>query len=93
MKIRYRLKAQLDIARIHTYLDERSARAASATIARIRAAVDYLANFPHIGHVNNRILNAYEWSVKGLPYVIAYKVNASREEIEILAIFHGAQDR
>ncbi len=92
MKIRYRLEAQLDIARIHIYLDERSVRAASAAIGRIREAINYLANFPHIGHVGH-VRNAHEWPVKGLPYVIVYRVNASREEIEILAIFHGAQDR
>jgi len=92
MKIRYRLEAQLDIARIYTYLDERNALAGSAAIARIREAVDYLADFPRLGHIG-RIRNAHELSVKGLPYVIVYKMNTSKKEIEILAVFHGAQDR
>ncbi len=90
MKIRYRLEARLDIARIRTYLSERNIYAATHIIARIRSAIDYLKEFSHIGH-DGRIAKTYEWQVKGLPYVIVYELR--KNEVLILAIFHGAQDR
>jgi plasmid stabilization system protein ParE len=37
--------------------------------------------------------NALEWVVKGLPYIIVYEINEPRNEVVILAVFHGRQDR
>ena len=35
----------------------------------------------------------YEWVVVGLPYVIVYEVDKTADEVAIIAVFHGAQDR
>ena len=35
----------------------------------------------------------YEWVVVGSPYVIVYELDESADELAIIAVFHGAQDR
>jgi hypothetical protein len=31
--------------------------------------------------------------VVGLPYVIVYEIDEANQEVAIIAVFHGAQDR
>ncbi|MBV9076947.1 MAG: type II toxin-antitoxin system RelE/ParE family toxin, partial [Methylobacteriaceae bacterium] len=37
--------------------------------------------------------NTREWIVTGLPYIIVYEIDWDRDEIVVLNVFHGAQDR
>ncbi len=92
MKVRYRRRAQLDIENIYDYISERNPRAATEVVARIRYAADRLGLWPYMGHLG-RAAGAYEWSVVGLPYVIVYEIDAAADEVAIIAVFHGAQDR
>jgi toxin ParE1/3/4 len=92
MRVRYRRQAQLDIENIHGYIDRRNPRAATEVVARIRRAADRLGTLPHMGHIG-RAAGTYEWVVVGLPYVIVYEVDEAEDEVAIIAIFHGAQDR
>jgi plasmid stabilization system protein ParE len=43
----------------------------------------------HLG----RAPGTYEWIVQGLPYILVYKINADEDEVDVVAVFHGAQDR
>ncbi|HEY2226917.1 MAG TPA: type II toxin-antitoxin system RelE/ParE family toxin [Xanthobacteraceae bacterium] len=61
-------------------------------IARIRSAADRLGVWPYTGHVG-RAPGTYEWVVVGLPYIIVYEVDEDADEVAIIAVFHGAQDR
>jgi plasmid stabilization system protein ParE len=62
-------------------------------VARIRHAAELLAQFPRIGH-EGRVPGTYEWVVRGLPYVIVYDISRGEpDEVVILGVFHGAQDR
>lgn len=92
MKIRYRRRAQLDIENIYEYIDKQNPRAATEVVARIRSAVDRLGTLPYLGHVG-RARRTYEWVVVGLPYIIIYEVDEAADEVAIIAVFHGAQDR
>ena len=92
MKVRYRGQAQLDIYNIHEYIDKRNPRAATEVVARIRYAVDRLGLWPYTGHVG-RAPRTYEWVVVGLPYIIVYEIDEASNEVAIIAVFHGAQDR
>jgi plasmid stabilization system protein ParE len=92
VKVRYRRRAQLDIENIHGYINERNPRAATEVAARIRDAADRLGAWPYTGHVG-RASGTYEWVVVGLPYVIVYEIDESGDEVAIIAVFHGAQDR
>jgi toxin ParE1/3/4 len=92
MKVRYRLRAQLDIEGIHGYIAERNQRAATEVVARIRLAAARLGHLPYIGHLG-RARGTFEWVVVGLPYIIVYEVDEAADEVAIIAVFHGAQDR
>jgi len=61
-------------------------------VARIRYAADRLGLMPYIGHVG-RARETYEWVIVGLPYIIVYEIDQAMEEVAIIAVFHGAQDR
>ena len=92
VRVRYRRQAQLDIENIHEYINHRNPQAATEVVARIRYASDRLGMVPYMGHVG-RAPETYEWAVVGLPYVIVYEVDETLNEVAIIAVFHGAQDR
>jgi toxin ParE1/3/4 len=92
VKVRYRRRAQLDIDSIHRYLHQRNPRAATEVVARIRVAAERLGAWPSIGHLG-RAPGTYEWVVVGLPYVIVYEFNEAADEVAIIAVLHGSQDR
>lgn len=92
MKIRYRQRALRDIDNIHEYIAERNPRAAREVVARIRSAADRLGTWPRAGHIG-RARGTYEWVVVGLPYIIVYEIDEEADELAIIAVFHGAQDR
>jgi len=61
--------------------------------ARIRLAVERLAEFPRMGRAG-RVAGTHEWVVRGLPYIIVYEIGTiDPDELLILGIFHGARDR
>jgi toxin ParE1/3/4 len=48
------------------------------------------------GYIRNRnpVTATHEWVVRGLPYIIVYQTgSADSDEVLILGVFHGAQDR
>jgi toxin ParE1/3/4 len=92
MKVRYTLEAIGHIDAIHAYIEARNPEAARRVITRIRAAAEQLGEFPHIGHLG-LVAGTHEWVVKGLPYVIVHELHARRDEVVVLGVFHGAQDR
>jgi toxin ParE1/3/4 len=92
MKVRYRLRALLDIENIHEYIAKRNPQAAADVIARIRYAADRLGTLPYMGHVG-RDRETYEWVVVDLPYIIVCEVDEARDEVAIVAVFYGAQRR
>jgi toxin ParE1/3/4 len=93
VRVRFTPRAQRHLARIHAYIANRNPVAARRVIRRIRETVHILGEFPFIGH-HGLVPNTREKNVKGLPYVIVYRVETvDRREVVVLAVFHGAQDR
>jgi toxin ParE1/3/4 len=92
MRVRFTLEALGHIAAIHAYIAERNPLSAARVVARILAAAERLGDFPHIGHAG-LAPGTYEWPVTGLPYILVHEVHEEDEEVVILAVFHGAQDR
>ncbi|MBS0296239.1 MAG: type II toxin-antitoxin system RelE/ParE family toxin [Proteobacteria bacterium] len=82
-------EAQRDLVAIRAYIGEESPLAASRVAIQIVAACDRLEHLPERGRPGlvpgTRELTAL-W-----PYVIVYRVRA--DVVEILRIWHGAQDR
>ncbi len=93
MRLRYTAEARGHVAAIFNYLNDRNATAATQVAARIRLAAECLAEFPRIGY-EGLVPGTYEWVVRGLPYIVVYDISLGDEnEIVILGVFHGAQDR
>jgi toxin ParE1/3/4 len=93
MRLRYTVEARHQIAAIYSYISDRNPEAARQVVARIRAAAERLTEFPRIGRAG-RVAGTLEWVVRGLPYIIVYEPAANdAEELLILGVFHGAQDR
>lgn len=66
---------------------------ARSVAERILSAIeDRIRLFPGLGRAG-RVARTREWVVAGLPYIIVYHVDAARDAVEILGIFHGAQQR
>ena len=51
-----------------------------------------LVDQPEMGRPGER-RGTREWVVRGLPYIIVYRVDWNQDEIVLLNVFHGAQDR
>jgi len=92
MTVRFTLEALMHIDGIQFYIERRSPRAAAHIVARIFAEVDRLGEFPQLGRVGI-VPGTYEWTVTGLPYVIVHEVDDDNDQVVVIGIFHGAQDR
>jgi len=90
MRICYRRRAQLDLENIYEYIRNFNPNAAKEVVARIRSAIDRLGTFPHMGHVG-RASGTFEWVVVGSPYIVVYEIDETAEQVEIIAVLHGAQ--
>ncbi len=92
MKIVWLSFAQRDLASIAAYHEA----AANADVARrivqgvVRGASILLDN-PHLGRPSESTDGVHELHVSTLPYLLPYRVVDDR--IEILRVFHEAQDR
>lgn len=75
MKVRFTLDAQVHVAAIHAYINERNPLAASRVVTRIGAATERLAELPYIGRTGAAPATR-EWVVTGLPYIIVYEPRA-----------------
>jgi plasmid stabilization system protein ParE len=92
MKVRFTLEALDHIHAIHFYIAGRSPRAARHIVELIYEECDRLSEFPHMGHVGAPA-GSCEWLVPKLPYIIVHAIDSTKNELIVLAIFHGAQQR
>jgi toxin ParE1/3/4 len=93
MKLRYTARAHRHIGAIYDYIERRNSDAATNVVARIRETAELLRDFPLMGH-EGLISGTRELVVQGLPYVIVHRVLFGEQDVvEILAVFHGAQNR
>ena len=93
MNVVIRESAFADLERIYAWIARDSPRNALSVIQRIDTAIEEkLAFFPFMGRPG-RVPGTREWVVHGLPYLIIYRVDEERDELTVVAIFHGAQDR
>jgi toxin ParE1/3/4 len=89
MRLRWTLEAANDLESISDYLLEQHPQLAQPTVRRIYAEIKELSRFPVRGRIG-RELGTRELILTGLPYVVVFRANDAR--VEILRIFHGAQD-
>jgi plasmid stabilization system protein ParE len=89
MSVVFTRRALRDLANIHAYIVEDDPLAASRMAVELVVACDRLELFPERGRPGLRRNTRELTSV--WPYVIVYRV--LRHNVEILAIWHGAQNR
>lgn len=92
MKVIIREAAYDDLDRIFEWIAKDRPRSAHAVVDRILESAARLGRFPHIGHLGRR-KGTLEWVVPGLPYIVVYQLNLERDVVDVIAVFHGAQDR
>lgn len=92
MKLVFDEKALADLEGIYNWIAKDNASAALAAVERVFASVEHLATFPHVGHAG-RDEGTQEWVVPRLPYIVIYEIHAERDEVIVVAVVHGAQDR
>lgn len=90
MRIRWTPAAVADLQRINDYLKEYHPHYCEATIRKLYGAIQTLKEWPHFGRLG-REEGTRELLFPPLPYVAVYRVKG--RSIEVLRIYHGAQDR
>ena len=90
MRIRWRITAVSDLAKIYDYIANDNPVAALSVTERVSRAVDHLGSFPESGR-QGRAEGTREVVVSGLPYVVVYTVE--EDFVDVIAVFHAAQDR
>lgn len=89
MRIRWTVPAANDLESIKGYLDERFPKFAETTVRTIYERARALKTTPEIGRPGQRH-GTRELPLTPLPYIIVYSIQS--DAIEILHIFHGAQN-
>jgi toxin ParE1/3/4 len=92
MKVIIRERADSDLDRIYAWIEKDNPRAAVEVIRRIRERVGRLASAT-LAHMGRPGLDEGTRELVIGPYIVVYEVREERDEVIVLAIFHGAQDR
>lgn len=88
-QILWRPSALKDLGKIHQYIAERSLQGANRVINQIYKDIQRAGLFPLSGR-NGQTPYTYELVVIQFPYVVVYEIC---DDIEVIAVFHTAQDR
>jgi plasmid stabilization system protein ParE len=89
MRIRWTPAAAADLQHISDYLKERHPHYRQSTMRKLYDTVRALKQWPDRGRIGED--GTRELFFPPLPYVAVYRVDD--RSIEVLRIFHGAQDR
>jgi toxin ParE1/3/4 len=89
MRIRWTLPAVTDLESIKNYLQHHYPHFAEPTVRTIYQRIRSLKTMPNRGRPGHRV-GTREFALTPLPYVVVYSVKD--EAVEILHIYHGAQD-
>ena len=92
MRLIVREEVVEDLKRIHDWIAADRPRAAFAMVDRIRDRIGSLTD-PGMAEKGRPGRQPGTRELIQRPYVIVYKVDRDVEEITVLAIFHGRQDR
>lgn len=92
MRVVFDAKAVEDLEGIHDWIAKDNPPVARAVVGRILASAERLGIFPEMARAG-RVEGTREWVVPRLPYIVVYKLREERDELVVVAIFHGAQHR
>ncbi len=89
MRIRWTAPAADDLENIHRYLLKHYPQLAESTVRTIYGQIKRLKTSPNRGRLGHRS-GTRELPIPSLPYIVIYTVQP--DAVEILHIYHGAQD-
>ena len=89
MRIRWTPEAAANLEHISRYIAEDNLDTAFKVVNTIYERIEQLSDFPHRGRIGHEA-GTRELVLSPLPYVVAYRVHEA--VVEILHIWHGAQD-
>jgi toxin ParE1/3/4 len=89
MRIRWTVPAADDLESIRNYLQQNYPQFAEPTVRTIYERIRLLKTSPNRGRPGHRT-GTKELALAPLPYVVVYALKA--DAVEILHIYHGAQD-
>ena len=89
MRIRWTVPAAADLQNIKDYLQQHHPHFAEPTVRTIYQRIRLLKTSPNRGRPGHQS-GTRELPLPPLPYVVVYSVNA--DAVEILHVYHGAQD-
>jgi len=89
MTIIWMTEAIADVRGVRQYIARDAPGSAAVVVARIRAAVESLDQFPNRGRLG-RLTGKQELVVPRTPYIVLYRVD--EDAIRVLRVRHGAQD-
>jgi len=92
MRVTFDPAARDELDDIFAWIAKDSHRAAYEMIARIEAKVTQL-EIPQLTHMGRPGLVEGTRELLEWPYIIVYQVRGDRDEIVVVSIVHGAQDR
>jgi len=91
VNVRWLAAALADIEHITRHISEENPRAASKVARELLLAGDSLALFPYRGRLG--LASGTRELVAIWPYLIVYELNDKADEVIILRVWHGAQER
>ena len=89
MRLRWTTPASQDLYNIVRRIQEDNPSAAAKVASTLYDGCERLADFPRRGR-RGRIEGTRELVFPGLPYIVVYRIQD--RSLEILRIYHGAQD-
>ena len=92
MRLEFTVAAIAELDSIHDHIAQQRPAAALHVSGQIKAAALRLSEFPFIGSAGVQ-QGTREWVVRGLPYILVYKVDEETDTLLVLNVFHGARDR
>ena len=90
MNVYFAQSAKADIKEIHNHIARENPSIAASVISAIERATDRLSTFPLSGR-NGAVETTRELVVPRLPFIVVYR--KTPEAVEIIAVFHAAQDK
>ncbi len=85
--------AKQDLRDIVFYLIDKAPLVAIGIQEEFDSQLSVLEKFPHISQENDYFEGVLDFKIKGLPYVVVYKVFPEKRAVEILAVLHERRNR
>ena len=90
VRVRWSPQSREHLLSIRAYIQQHNGDAAERVRWRIIEVVKLLRMLPRLGHAGRR-RGTRQFVIPHLPYIVVYRI--AGDELVILGVFHGAQER